>query len=169
MKKIIFFLLSFLVVLTYSVSLELKGILPQWLVAHRLVLLCALAGGYGGCVYCLRAVYLNACVWKRWDDEWQPWYYIRPFVSLVCGGVSWLFLSAGLLLLESGDRGGSTDLGFFALAFVAGLNVDRFINKVEEIAQATWGIEKSRTARKGSARYPIDRGPSSPPSGEGST
>jgi len=38
-------------------------------------------------------------------------------------------------------------LGFLALAFIAGLNVDKFITKIEDIAQATWGIEKSRTAR----------------------
>ena len=35
-------------------------------------------------------------------------------------------------------------MGFYALAFVAGMNVDKFVAKIEDIAQATWGIEKSR-------------------------
>ena len=100
----------------------------------------------GGCIYCLRAIYLNACVRKQWDSEWKPWYYIRPIVSISCGGVSYLFLRAGLLILESGTHNDSTDLGFYALAFIAGLNVDKFISKIEDIAQAVWGIEKSRTS-----------------------
>jgi hypothetical protein len=67
----------------------------------------------------------------------------------VCGGVSFIFLKAGLLVLESaGPREDATQLGFVALAFIAGLNVDKFITKVEEVAQATWGIEKSRTAKE---------------------
>ena len=41
-----------------------------------------------------------------------------------------------------------TDLGFLALAFIAGLNVDKFIAKVEDIAQASWGIEKSRAGKE---------------------
>jgi hypothetical protein len=69
---------------------------------------------------------------------------------LACGGISFLFLKAGLLLLESNQNADSTDLGFYALAFVAGLNVDKFITKIEDIAQATWGIEKSRTANESS-------------------
>jgi hypothetical protein len=80
--------------------------------------------------------------------QWEPWYYIRPVVSLICGGVSFLFLKAGLLLLEAASLPESSDLGFMALAFIAGLNVDKFINKIEEIAQASWGIEKSRASSR---------------------
>ena len=54
---------------------------------------------------------------------------------------------AGLLLLEAKSSETSSDLGFFALAIIAGLNVDKFVSKVEDIAQATWGIERSRTAK----------------------
>jgi hypothetical protein len=124
------------------------GYLPAWWSSLGLVATCALIGGMGGVVYCLRGVYLNACVRKSWDDAWQPWYYIRPVVSHMCGAVSYLFLRAGLLLLEAQPKGQSTELGFMALAFIAGLNVDKFIDKVEDIAQATWGIEKSRTAKR---------------------
>lgn len=147
MKKIIVFLILFLVCLAILLIAYFAGALPVWVDGFRLWFLCAITGGIGGCVYCLRGVYLNACVYKRWADDWQPWYYIRPFVSLVCGGISCLFLKAGLLVLESTQNQGASDLGFYALAFVAGLNVDKFIAKIEDIAQASWGIEKSRSAR----------------------
>nr|WJR86142.1 hypothetical protein [Enterobacter hormaechei subsp. steigerwaltii] len=37
-------------------------------------------------------------------------------------------------------------MGFFALAFIAGFNVDKFVAKIEEVAKAVWGIEKTRSA-----------------------
>ncbi len=125
------------------------GHMPAWWSALGLVATCALIGGTGGVVYCLRGVYLNACVRKSWDDQWQPWYYIRPIVSHMCGAVSFLFLKAGLLLLEAQLKTQSSEIGFMALAFIAGLNVDKFITKIEDIAQTTWGIEKSRTTKGG--------------------
>jgi hypothetical protein len=149
MKKIIVYLIFYLFGLCALLVALLAGALPVWINGIRLWFLCALIGGIGGCTYCLRGVYLNACVRKQWDAAWEPWYYIRPFVSVVCGVVSSLFLKAGLLVLESSQNQGATDLGFYALAFVAGLNVDKFIAKVEDIAQASWGIEKSRTANEG--------------------
>jgi hypothetical protein len=146
MKLIITFLLAFAAGIAFLLVVSLQTDLPTWLDAIRLPFRCILLGGLGGVVYCLRGVYLNASVRKQWDPAWVPWYYIRPIVSLACGGISFLFLKAGLLLLESKQNTDSTDLGFYALAFVAGLNVDKFITKIEDIAQATWGIEKSRTA-----------------------
>jgi len=128
--------------------LYLTGLLPSWLYPIRLGFLCVLAGGFGGSLYCLRAVYLNACVRKQWDHEWQPWYYIRPFVSLVIGGASYVFLKAGLLILEAGQQSDTTNYGFLALAFIAGLNVDKFLTKIEEIAESIWGIEKSRATQE---------------------
>lgn len=147
MKTIITYLILFLAGLATLLIAYLAGALPGWVNDYRLWLFCLIAGGTGGCVYCLRGVYLNACVRKQWDADWQPWYYIRPFVSLVCGLVSCLFLKAGLLVLESTQNQGASDFGFYALAFVAGLNVDKFIAKIEDIAQASWGIEKSRAGR----------------------
>ncbi len=146
MKKIVFYLMLILLGLVSFIGSVFLNLLPEALNPVKTILSCAATGGIGGCVYCLRAVYLNACVRKQWDDDWQPWYYIRPIVSIACGGVSYLFLRAGLLILESGTKGEATDLGFYALAFIAGLNVDKFISKIEEIAQAVWGIEKSRTS-----------------------
>jgi H+/Cl- antiporter ClcA len=121
--------------------------MPPWWSALGLVAVCSLIGGVGGVVYCLRGVYLNVSVRKSWDDQWQPWYYIRPIVSHICGAISFLFLKAGLILLEAQPKTHATDLGFMAFAFIAGLNVDKFITKIEDVAQAAWGIEKSRTAK----------------------
>jgi len=116
--------------------------------AIKIAIYCGLIGGVGGITYCLRGIYLNACVFKQWDEIWLPWYFIRPLVSVICGTVSWLFLKAGLFVLEARQTDPATNLGFYALAFVAGLNVDKFIEKIEDIAQVTWGIKKSRTAQK---------------------
>jgi hypothetical protein len=68
----------------------------------------------------MRSVYLNACVRRNWDAAWEPWYYIRPFASLICGFVSCLFLKAGLLLLEAGQKTDASQLGFYAFGFVGG-------------------------------------------------
>lgn len=112
----------------------------------KVLLYCVLAGGLGGIIYCLRGVYLNACVRKNWDKDWYPWYFIRPVVSLLTGGVSYIFLKAGLLVLESQNKPGSSHIAFYAVAFIAGLNVDKFIAKLEDVAKTTWGIDKSRTS-----------------------
>jgi hypothetical protein len=82
---------------------------------------------------------------KQWDSIWSPWYYIRPVLSSICGAISYIFLKAGLLVLEATQQENQNLLGFYALAFIAGLNVDKFISKLEDIAHATWGIEKSRS------------------------
>ena len=36
----------------------------------KVVAACVLFGGLGGVTYCLRGVYLNACVRKQWDIAW---------------------------------------------------------------------------------------------------
>ena len=149
MKKTILYLFSILVLDIFFLVAMKARIMPESLYSLQNIFLCTFTGGLGGVVYCLRGVYLNACVRKEWDDDWQPWYYIRPLVSHVCGAISYLFLQAGLLVLEAKSSADSTNLGFLALAFIAGLNVDKFIAKIEDIAQATWGIEKSRATKDG--------------------
>ena len=147
MIRIAIYLFVFLAGLFGATIALFSGALPDWILKYQLVFTCALCGGYGGVLYCLRGIYLNYSVNKSFGSEWYPWYVIRPFVSILTGGVSFLFLKAGLLVLEAQSAGNSTHLGFYALAFIAGLNVDKFISKIEDIAQATWGIEKSRTAK----------------------
>lgn len=148
MNKITAYLVTFLIglVCLTIVLLDDESFIPISS-DYRLPFMCVLTGGYGGIVYCLRGVYLNASVRKSWDKDWHIWYIIRPIISSIVGGASFLFLKAGLLVLESSQDVGSTNYGFLVLAFIAGLNVDKFINKVEEVAKSTFGIEKSRVAQ----------------------
>jgi len=114
----------------------------------KIALFCSIAGGIGGLLYCLRGVYLNASVFQQWDKVWYPWYFLRPFTSFICGAVSFIFLKAGLIMLEAKQVESPSNFAFYAFAFAAGLNVDKFVEKIEDIAQVTWGIKKSRTALK---------------------
>lgn len=148
MIGITIYLFVFLAVLIGIVLQLLSGQFPDWTLAYTLPIACGLSGGFGGVLYCLRGVYLNYSVKKQWGNEWYPWYIIRPFVSILTGGVSFLFLKAGLLVLEAQTDASSSHYGFYALAFIAGLNVDKFISKIEDLAQATWGIEKSRSSKE---------------------
>jgi hypothetical protein len=124
----------------------LLGQIPPMYEPLRIGVACCCTGGIGGTLYCLRAVYLTRCVRNSWSQDWHWWYFLRPVASFICGGVSYLFLKAGLLVLESKTEGAASEVGFYALAFVAGLNVDKFIQKIEGVALAVWGIEKSRSS-----------------------
>lgn len=148
MKRSCFFLLACLAIEGWSIALILSGALPTWAMEFEVGLLCGLTAGVGGVVYCLRGLYVNTCAGDGWNPKWMPWYFIRPIVSLVCGVVSYLLLKAGLLVLDSAPREATNHMGFYVLSFIAGLNVDKFLTKIEEIAQTTWGIEKSRSARR---------------------
>lgn len=146
MKKIIAYQLLLLAFFVSALISRVRGGLPSWVHETEPWMTTSLIGGLGGVVYCLRGVYLNACVRGKWEIQWEPWYYIRPVVSVICGAISCLFLKAGLLVLEADKDPQAANLGFYALAFIAGLNVDKFVAKLEDLAHATWGIEKSRTA-----------------------
>lgn len=143
MVFVLIYLILVLSTLSYLGIFLLSNILPEWAEPMKIIFLNMIVGGFGGCTYCLRAIYVNKCVLNRWDNKWLIWYVIRPFLSCICGGVSYLFLKSGLIFLESGTQQNTTDIGFYALAFVSGLNVDKFIGKIEDIAQAVWGIEKT--------------------------
>jgi len=122
--------------------------LPSWLAPFSLLYFCGGAGLIGGITYCLRAVYLNSCVRGTWDEKWGIWYFLRPVVSLITGFVSYIFLKAGLLVLDASTPPDSVNYGFLALAFIAGLNVDKFLNRIESIAESSWGIDKSNVAKE---------------------
>ncbi|GAD63972.1 hypothetical protein [Aquipseudomonas alcaligenes] len=144
---IIAYLSALLVFATYSIGAMGLGWLPAPYAPLRVPLMCGAIAYVGGALYCFRAIYLNKCVYKRWDPDWHVWYFIRPLTSTIAGAVSYLFLKAGLLVLESSSNAGASEVGFFALAFIAGFNVDKFVAKIEEVAKAVWGIEKSRSAQ----------------------
>lgn len=148
MKRVLTYLIVILITLAIVGFQMLTGKITIQNMELEIAIYCGICGGVGGVTYCLRGIYLNACVFNRWTEQWLPWYFIRPIVSIVCGVLSYLFLKAGLIVLESQQSDTSTNLAFYALAFIAGLNVDKFIEKTEDIAQVTWGIKKSRTATK---------------------
>jgi len=146
MKKIVVWLLFLLLLLTVTIlaySYRLF-VLPDTLV---LPFKSAISAGYGGVLYLLRAVYVNKCVNKSWDEDWIPWYYIRPFTSIISGIASYIFLKAGLLVLTSEMEIADSTFGFMAVAFIAGLNVDKFTKKLEDLAKAAWGVEKSNLGK----------------------
>lgn len=149
-EAIVFFIAMYLLALvtlaTYSIGAMALNWLPSPYAPLKVPLMCGAIACVGGCFYCLRAIYINKCVRKKWDTEWHIWYFIRPITSTIGGAVSYLFLKAGLLVLESSSNTGASEIGFFALAFIAGFNVDKFVAKIEEVAKAVWGIDKSRSA-----------------------
>lgn len=148
MKRAFAYLIALLLIYCYIGLLVIfnKIVIPYEFL--KLAVYCGLCGGIGGITYCLRGIYINACVFNRWSEVWLPWYFIRPIVSVICGTISCLFLKAGLIVLEARQAESPSNLAFYALAFIAGLNVDKFIEKIEDIAQTTWGIKKSRTSTR---------------------
>ncbi|MDQ3050202.1 MAG: hypothetical protein M3Q95_04895 [Bacteroidota bacterium] len=145
---VIIYLFAFLGGLFWIGMALLGGSFPSGITQFQLPILCCLLGGVGGVLYCLRGIYLNYSVKKQWSKDWLPWYFIRPVCSVITGGISFMFLKAGLLVLEAQTETTSSNLGFYTLAFIAGLNVDRFVSKIEDLAQVTWGIQKSRASKE---------------------
>lgn len=148
MKKVIFYLVLLIAVLLYLWIELLTSGLPTPLLGHELAIQCVMLGSLGGILYCLRAVYLNRCVKSKWDENWEVWYYLRPLTSSISGLVSFLFLKAGLIALDAEQATNSGDFGYLTFAFIAGLNVDKFVSKIEEIAKSIFGIDKSRAAKE---------------------
>lgn len=143
---VIIYLLSVTAMYGYALFMMICNSDLDCLEPYRVGILCAIIGGLGGCMYCLRGVYVNYCARDSWNDKWAIWYVLRPLTSVGAGAVSFLFLKAGLLVLESNVQSNASEYGFYALAFIAGLNVDKFIKKIEDIGEAVFGIEKSRAA-----------------------
>lgn len=148
MISVVLYLLSITMLYGYGLFLVIFNNDLLSLDPYRVGITCAIIGGLGGCMYCLRAVYVNYCAQDTWDNKWTIWYILRPITSAGSGAVSFLFLKAGLLVLESNVQQNASEFGFYALAFIAGLNVDKFIKKIEDIGEAVFGIEKSRASLK---------------------
>jgi len=146
MKKVAIY--EIIVLFLFTVLLILHNFLsvPSWYISKLLFAKCAYIGGIGGCFYCIRAIYINKCVLKQWDKEWETWYFLRPITSTVSGFISCIFLKAGLLIFEASNSQESSTYGYLAIAFIAGYNVDNFMKKLESIAQMAWEISKSRVS-----------------------
>lgn len=146
MRIIVVYLVMFLLAIGIIWGLCLSGQLPDWFPSSSLALKCVLIGGVGGIFYCLRSVYVHWCILKDWDICWTPWYYIRPLVSSIAGGISWLFIQSGLLILNAIQKTDMGIYGFLALSFIVGYNVDRSMARLEKIAESVWGIKASRSS-----------------------
>ena len=131
---------SYFIACSYEVS-------PSWLNKHQLLIESVLFGLIGGCLYCLRAVYLNRCVRKSWDTIWLSWYLLRPLVSLIMGGMTYFMINVGLIAI-GGKAISSPEHLFYILAFFSGLNVDGFLKKFEGQISKTTGVRESRQSSK---------------------
>ena len=145
---IVVYIVAWLIAIVWFWTLSARNLLPVWLNPYTLAYECALIGAIGGILYCLRAVYINRSVRNSWDPNWNIWYFVRPLVSMIAGFTAFIFLKAGLLILDAEHDSSSAYHGFLAFSFVAGLNVDRFLYRLEEVAKSLWGIRPSRTAEK---------------------
>jgi len=146
MIKVIIYLLLVLCAVFSMFVVEHLGNMPSWYLQSVLFIRCIFVGVVGGVLYCLRAVYINKCVRKTWDKDWEVWYYLRPIASGISGLVSCIFLKAGLLVLEAASNAEAIPFGYLAIAFIAGYNVDNFVKKLESVALSVWGIGKSRAS-----------------------
>ncbi|QDF74388.1 MULTISPECIES: hypothetical protein [Shewanella] len=147
MKLVITYLVAILLIIASAfIGLELLYI-PETFVISELAFRCSLIAMLGGVLYCLRSVYLNRCVHDRWSKSWETWYYLRPLTSFICGIVAYIFLKAGLVVLDASQNTDAGNFGYYAFAFFAGLNVDKFVAKIEEIGKSLFGIEKSRNGQ----------------------
>jgi hypothetical protein len=114
-----------------------------------ILLSCVLSGLGGGLVNCLRAVYLKACVRKKWDADWHPWYVIRPILSAITGATAYVFIRAGLFIFGGqGELKQWSIYGYLAVCFIAGYNVQRFLEQLEVISEALFGIKKKSTPQE---------------------
>jgi len=146
MKKVIAYQVSMILILALLWAQGPLGNVPEWLADYRLAINCILTAALAGVLYCVRAVYLNYCVHRHWDKRWEVWYYLRPLASAVTGLVAYIFLKASVIVLE-GSQGANTGLyGYMVFSFIAGYNVDRFLKKMEEVAQSKFGVRPSRTS-----------------------
>ena len=146
--RVTVYLVIWLFVLSGSLFYLKFGSAPNYFSNFETLLGCILIGGMGGNVYCLRAIYLQACAKKEWDENWIVWYVLRPLLSIVVGGISYLFIKAGLVLFNSSGQSEINQLSIWSLAFLSGLNVDNFIKKIESIGETVWGISPSRVSNK---------------------
>lgn len=147
---ILIYLFGFLILLFVLSISQYVFEMPLWYLENINLFRTTYMGLLGGLLYCIRAVYLNKCVYNRWDKNWLIWYYLRPISSSISGLISFIFLKAGLLILSVPTNGTENSIqnsyGYLAIAFIAGYNVDNFLKKIEAVAESALGVNKSRTS-----------------------
>ncbi|MBN2181753.1 MAG: hypothetical protein JW715_07545 [Sedimentisphaerales bacterium] len=148
MKKIIIYFIAWIIASMFLMVWQHFVELPAWYLGNLLWAQCTIMGIIGGLMYCLRAVFRHKCVKDDWDIKWEVWYYLRPVTSAISGLVSFIFMKAGLLVLDATINPDHISYGYLAIAFIAGYNVDNFMKKLEEVALSIWGIKKSRASQE---------------------
>lgn len=116
----------------------------EWIAEYQIWFEMSFLGLVGCGVYCLRSLYKQFCVEKYWDNRWIVWHAIRPVVAAIMGAVSFLIIKVGFLLLFAPESGTYRHYGAYIIAFIAGLNVSNFIQRMEIIAQYLTQIKPSR-------------------------
>ena len=99
MKKVISFQVLVIFILAFLWALGPLGWMPAWLADYQLPISCILIAALAGVLYCIRAVYVNYCVNKNWDERWEVWYYLRPLASAITGLAAYVFLKVGIVAL----------------------------------------------------------------------
>ena len=140
---IIVYLGCLLAVIILIYFLMIMGKAPKLFIHNKLLTMCVLTGITGGLLYAFRAIYTHRCKDNDWNNRYVIWYYLRPLISSITGGISWLLLKAGIVLLSASPTDSSAIYGYLAFALIAGYNVEHFLEKFEDIMQAVWGINKS--------------------------
>jgi hypothetical protein len=149
MKKVISYQILVIMILAFLWAQGPLGWMPSWLVDYQLAINCILIASLAGVLYCIRAVYTNYSARNTWEKRWEVWYYLRPLASAVAGLVAFIFLKAGIAVLEASQTGDAGMYGYMAFSFVAGYNVDRFLKMIEDLAKSKFGVEQSGAYRKG--------------------
>ncbi len=147
MKQAVILQIIVLCILGIVWSLIPLGVLPEWLQSYLVAIQCMLIAALAGVLYCLRAIYVNYGVNMAWNSYWNVWYLLRPVASAISGLVAYIFLKAGVIILEADTADGANSYGYFAFAFIAGYNVDNFLRRIEGVAKSTFSVEPSSAGR----------------------
>ena len=148
MKNVISYQILVILTLAFLWALGPLGWMPSWLANYQLAINCILIASLAGVLYCIRAVYTNYSAKNTWEKRWEVWYYLRPLASAIAGLAAFIFLKAGIAILEASQSGEAGMYGYMAFSFVAGYNVDRFLKKIEDLAKSKFGVEQSGSYRK---------------------
>lgn len=140
LKFILFYLLACSAIGAAGIIMVPLEIATEKFDPLRIPVTCCFTALIGSCLFCMRTIYLTQCAHEQVDEALRLWFYLRPIAGFICGGVSFVFLKWGLLILESNSAPNSSETGFYALSLIAGLNVDKFIIRIERVAHAIWGM-----------------------------
>jgi len=69
------------------------------------------------------------------------------------GTIAYVFIRAGLFIFGAGGELRDWSVyGYLAIGFIAGYNVQRFLEQLEAISEATFGIKKKSTPQESETR-----------------